>query len=101
MNGQESHMNDGVSATHVFPCVPCPQGTYKEQIKVFPCYTCPEGTTTSGTGHTSVDDCGKLGTSFRYSDICVVSEALLNVASDAHGIDLLIVVVSGVWTHIC
>ena len=42
-----------------FPCIPCPQGTYKEQIGNLQCINCPSGTTTTGTGHTSAEDCGK------------------------------------------
>ena len=43
--------------TSTFPCVPCPQGTYKKQLGWFECANCPKGTTTQGTGHTSANNC--------------------------------------------
>ena len=57
----------GYTGTHIpqsdgfyvrtFPCIPCPQGTYKEDIGWLECNICEEGTTTTGTGHTSASDC--------------------------------------------
>ena len=51
-----------------FPCIPCPQGTYKDRISWFECTDCPEGTTTIGTGHTSAEDCGKPHNKYTYAD---------------------------------
>ena len=56
--GTVMQQSDGSTRNH-FPCNPCPQGRYKEQIGWFECNHCPEGTTTTGTGHTSVNDCGR------------------------------------------
>ena len=43
-------------------CMPCPQGTYKNNNGNSTCIPCPEGTTTvANSAATSVDDCsGKL-----------------------------------------
>ena len=55
-----SECDTGYYPNSSFDCIPCPLGKYKPSVGANICTNCPQGMTTSATGQSSSDACGKL-----------------------------------------